>query len=182
MTATFDDHRIVLHILAVDGFEETDTFFAAKEIAKLVLSGVNSSDVLTRIVTADRPGNSSHFVQRAILSVTKQLGFQSEKRGLFDNYMVSALRPDHYRRLHNTGILFEVERGKTLQNNMDLLDLWKCHICDEASILFLFVPQLLRQDETERGSSVFATVVKRLGTFFIPPNETNVDAAFIFGY
>ena len=34
----------------------------------------------------------------------------------------------------------EVERGKTTTNNMDLLDIYKCHICEEANHLFLFVP------------------------------------------
>ena len=31
----------------------------------------------------------------------------------------------------------EVERGKTTTNNMDLLDIYKCHICEEANHLFL---------------------------------------------
>ena len=84
--------------------------------------------------------------------------------------------------LEGTGILFEVERGKTLINNMDLLDLWKCHICREASILFLFVPRVLRQNEDDAGRRVYTAVVNRLGTFFESGNETNVRAAFIFGY
>ena len=36
----------------------------------------------------------------------------------------------------------EVERGKTVLNNMDLLDVWKCHICESANYLFLIVPQM----------------------------------------
>jgi hypothetical protein len=35
--------------------------------------------------------------------------------------------------------------GKALANNMDLLDLWKCHICREAHHLFLVVPFLVKR-------------------------------------
>ena len=44
-----------------------------------------------------------------------------EKKGLFKNYN-SQLRPDYYKKLKKSGIILEVERGKTLKNNMDLLD------------------------------------------------------------
>ena len=73
----------------------------------------------------------------------------SEKQGLFATYNAPGLRPDYYREVpeHRTGIILEVERGKTTINNMDLLDLWKCHICAEAHHLFLLVPQVLRQNE-----------------------------------
>ena len=53
------------------------------------------------------------------------------------------LRPDYYRPLETSGILLEVERGKTTTNNMDLLDFWKCHLCRHADYLFLMVPQAL---------------------------------------
>lgn len=42
-----------------------------------------------------------------------------------------------------SGIILEVERGKTLMNNMDLLDMWKCHICEHARYLFSIVPKAL---------------------------------------
>ena len=80
------------------------------------------------------------------------------------------------------GILLEVERGKTTINNMDLLDLWKCHICREANVLFLFVPSELRQNESMSPRREFATVSSRLESFFEPGNETNVEALFLFGY
>ena len=50
--------------------------------------------------------------------------------------------------LADTGIILEVERGKTTINNMDLLDFWKCHICAHADYLFLMVPRELRQNPT----------------------------------
>ena len=47
-----------------------------------------------------------------------------------------------------SGIILEVERGKTTINNMDLLDFWKCHICSYAHGLYLLVPTELRQNPT----------------------------------
>lgn len=51
----------------------------------------------------------------------RELGFESEKVGLFSSDEF-ALRPDYFIRLGQTGILLEVERGKTTINNVDLLD------------------------------------------------------------
>lgn len=67
-----------------------------------------------------------------------------------------------------TGIILEVERGKTTINNMDLLDFWKCHICAYADYLFLMVPVELRQNDTMTARREFASVAKRLRTFFEP--------------
>ena len=54
----------------------------------------------------------------------------------------------YYLDLDETGIILEVERGKTTINNMDLLDFWKCHICVHAHYLILVVPVELRQNPT----------------------------------
>ena len=63
---------------------------------------------------------------------------------------------------------------------MDLLDLWKCHICREASHLILVVPMFVRRTNgTER---VYSRVVTRLTTFFEPGNETNVSSVAVLGY
>ena len=74
----------------------------------------------------------------------------------------------------------EVERGKTIANNMDLLDLWKCHICSNANFLFLVIPNI-RQTATGRNI-IFETVERRMTTFFKSENYTNVDGVFIIGY
>ncbi len=126
-------------------------------------------------------GASSAGIQELILDKARTLGFQSEKKRLFSNYPVSALRPDYYRPFGETGILLEVERGKTIANNMDLLDLWKCHICPAAHYLFLIVPKIR---PTAKGSSTrqFSHVAKRLAPFFDETNYVNVDAVFLFGY
>ena len=82
----------------------------------------------------------------------------------------------------DTGIILEVERGKTTINNMDLLDFWKCHICAHADYLILLVPEELRQNETMTARREFVSVRKRLATFFEPQNYTNVRGLFLFGY
>ena len=87
-------------------------------------------------------------MQEAVLEAATPLGFVSEAKGLFGELPTSALRPDYYLPIGESGILLEVERGKTTINNMDLLDFWKCHLCEHANYLFLMVPQELRQNPT----------------------------------
>lgn len=126
-------------------------------------------------------GASSALIQALVLEKATALGFENEKRGLFANYAVPALRPDYFCRMGDSGILLEVERGKTTTNNMDLLDFWKCHICEHAEYLFLLVPQ---KRASANGSVLrhFQQVEKRLGVFFEPQNYVNVNAVHLFGY
>lgn len=126
-------------------------------------------------------GASSAGIQDVILETATRLGFQNERKGLFANYLVPALRPDYFCRVGRTGILLEVERGKTTTNNMDLLDLWKCHICHHASYLFLLVPQA-RPSANGTVLKHFSHVSKRLAPFFEEGNYVNVDGVFLFGY
>jgi hypothetical protein len=39
---------------------------------------------------------------------------------------------------------------------MDLLDFWKCHVCQHAQYLFLLVPVALRQNPTMSPRNEFA--------------------------
>jgi len=121
-------------------------------------------------------------VQNTFLAQARELGFVNESRGLFQGYDNKAVRPDYYRPVGDSGILLEVERGKTTINNMDFLDFWKCHLCEQANYLFLMVPQALRQNESMAPRHEFNAVVKRLGSFFVPRNYTNVRGLIIFGY
>lgn len=110
------------------------------------------------------------------------LGFTSEKEGLFSKYKNSGIRPDFYKKIKNTGILFEVERGKTNINNMDFLDFWKCHICSEVNYLFLFVPKLLFQNHKSKPTKPFNLTLNHISSFFQPGNYTNVRGVVLFGY
>jgi hypothetical protein len=147
-----------------------------------LLEHLNTEDALRSIATANRPGSSSQEIQGVFREFAHTLGFVNESRGLFEGYDTSALRPDYFLPLDGTGILLEVERGKTTINNMDLLDFWKCHLCTHAHYLFLVVPRALRQNPTMSPRNEFASVAKRLGTFFKPRNRTNVRGLYLYGY
>jgi hypothetical protein len=156
-------------------------FAAASEIAEQLARRMTLDKVRSAIFDVHKLGGRSQDIQEILRPDLEQLGFQSEKAGLFENMSVPALRPDFYRKLGGSGIIAEVERGKTITNNMDLLDLWKCHICPVAHFLFLVVPEARR---SENGTTIkaFAQSARRLATFFEPQNYVNVEAVFLFGY
>lgn len=140
-----------------------------------------SAEVAAAIASVHKLGGKSQEVQAALQRDFEELGFRSERTGLFGGMDVPGLRPDFYRRLGRSGIIAEVERGKIITNNMDLLDLWKCHICPDADFLFLIAP-LARPSESGTVIKGYEQAQRRLRTFFEPRNYVNVDAAFVFGY
>jgi hypothetical protein len=103
-------------------------------IAVALLDHLNKPTAQLQIHAANQPGGSSALVQAVFAQQAAELGFASEKKGLFVSYG-AALRPDYYLPLpeFETGIILEVERGKTTTNNMDLLDMWKCHVSATSS-------------------------------------------------
>lgn len=164
------------------GFAGTDEHTRVAAVADSLFEHLTTPAIAALILDANQPGRSSAAIQSVFLDHAHQLGFRDESKGLFREYSSSALRPDYYMPLGETGIILEVERGKTTINNMDLLDFWKCHICTYAHYLFLLVPTELRQNPTMAARNEFATVAKRLSTFFEPRNYTNVRGLFLFGY
>jgi hypothetical protein len=145
--------------------------------AKDIESYLDNKAVNDRIKKANTKGTSSQIIQEIIEEIAKPLGFTDEKQGLFKKYSNSGLRPDFYKKLGKTGILMEVERGKTTTNNMDLLDIYKCHICEEASHLFLFVPI-----EVSHTKNIYKNVCKKVSNFFIKKNYLNIDSIIVYGY
>ena len=129
------------------------------------------------------PGAKSQRVEEVITPYAEAIGFTSQKNKLFEKYKVSKLVPDYYLQISNTGVIIEVERGQTTQNNAALKDFWKAHICDDADYLFLFVPMILRQNMSGKiQGKPFNETVNRLSTLFEEKNYTNVRAVVIFGY
>ena len=162
--------------------EHTDEWRSVHAIAQQLHRALNEPDVLAQLTEANRPGQSSAIVQGVLKTSSEALGFESERKGLFADSM-TGLRPDYYKRIGDTGILLEVERGKTTRNNMDLLDFWKCHLCIHAHYLFLFVPQELRHNAEQKSPHrEFTYVQRRLSQFFDPTNYTNVRGLCVFGY
>lgn len=168
-------------VYAQSAHAESDDHLAVLEISDQLVAHLNTDSALDLLLQANMPGVSSAEVQATFLPFALDLGFTSEAKGLFLEYG-NNLRPDYFRPVRDTGILMEVERGKTTTNNMDLLDFWKCHLCRHAAYLFLMVPQALRHNPDMTPKKEYNSVVKRLETFFVPGNETNVRAVHIFGY
>lgn len=164
-----------------DRFENSDEFASVRRVVDDLYDELVRDDIAELILDANKPGASSAAVQATFLRHAERLGFRSESKGLFVEY-ASALRPDYFAPVGDTGIILEVERGKSTINNMDLLDFWKCHICAHAHYLLLLVPESLVQNPTMKPRNEFAIVRKRLATFFEPANYTNVRALFLIGY
>ncbi len=151
----------------------------AQALAERLQARLNSDAIRESLQAIAPVGGTSHQVDAVVQPHATALGFTSQKKTLFADYPI-ALRPDWYYPLGETGVLLEIERGKTVTNNMDLLDLWKCHICRQAHHLFLVVPIIVtRSYGTER---VYPRVVTRLQTFFSSGNQVNVRSAAVFGY
>ena len=170
------------HVLSRVDLTSTPDFREVSKLANSVLEILNYKSVKDVIAKAHVFGASSHTIQKAILPQMLELGFTSEKKQLFSDYKVGGLRPDYYKPLATGGILFEVERGKTIANNMDLLDIWKTHICKEANHLFLLVPNI-RVSKNLNEAKIFPSVKNRIETFFSENiSAIDVDSVHLFGY
>lgn len=153
-----------------------------RELAAMLHAGMSAAGIVASLAAVPAIGGTSHAVDDILAPIAARLGFESQKKDLFSAYP-TRLRPDWYRPLRKRGaggILLEVERGKALANNMDLLDLWKCHICHEAHHLFLVVPFQVRRSRSVE--IVYERVVKRMKTFVEPSNKVNVATISVFGY
>jgi hypothetical protein len=173
-----ESYRVFLRPGLADSKNLRETIEASVRVHEIL----KNQRVKESIAEVHKFGASSHTVQKSILDWVEPLGFVSEKKGLFAAYKVSGIRPDYFKPLAEGGILFEVERGKTIANNMDLLDVWKTHLCSEAKHLFLMVPNIR---VTEKGGSqkIFNTVENRIETFFLDKvKPIDVNSVHLFGY
>jgi hypothetical protein len=164
------------------GLEDSENLRAVLSMVKKLTATLNSPEVSKAIGEAHVFNASSHDIQNTLLGPMTSFGFSSEKKGLFESYSVSGIRPDYFLALDGGGILFEVERGKTIANNMDLLDVWKTHICLEARHLFLLIPHI-RVNERGSKQKIFNAVENRISAFFAPNlTPIDVDTVTLFGY
>ena len=173
-----ESYRVFLRPNLAESQNLIETLKVSKEVREIL----ENEEVRNAIAEVHKFGASSHTVQKSIINEMDSLGFVSEKKGLFASYKVSGIRPDYFKSIEGGGILFEVERGKTIANNMDLLDVWKTHLCFEAKHLFLMVPNVR---VTEKGGSqkIFNTVENRIETFFLKESKPIVvNSVHLFGY
>lgn len=173
-----ESYRVFLRPGLADSQNLNEVLVASQQVREIL----KSQKVRDAIAKVHKFGASSHTVQKSILDQMEALGFVSEKKGLFASYKVSGIRPDYFKSLVGGGILFEVERGKTIANNMDLLDVWKTHLCTEAKHLFLMVPNV-RVNKKGGSQKIFNTVENRIETFFLNESKPiDVNSVHIFGY
>ena len=128
-------------------------------------------------------GASSSKFQSIITPTLQKLGYVPESRNKVAD---AAFKPDFILLSKVDGVMIEVERGKTIDNNMDMLDMWKCHIHPVANHLILLVPiwyvKINSKTGKETRAATFARVCKRMQPFFEPGNETNVHSLHVMGY
>jgi hypothetical protein len=169
---------VELSFLVQEGLPPDDPRIAdVRSIADELRVGLGSTTAALAEIPAI--GGTSHAVDAVIHPIAESLGFSSQKKDLFAGYP-TRLRPDWHLASTAGGILLEVERGKTLTNNMDLLDLWKCHTCREADHLFLIVP--LKVHRSYGVENVYSRVVDRMSTFMRRENAVNVSSISVYGY
>ena len=163
-------------------FESTMEWKKINNIAHEFYDYLKQPSIIDKINVANQPKNSSKDVQDILMSKALEIGFKDEDKTLFSN-TINKLRPDFYMKVGDTGIIIEVERGKTNDNNMDFLDFWKCHICEDAHYLFLFVPLILLQNTSGKNSKrPYEKVLSHMKPFFYKENYTNVRGLVLFGY
>jgi hypothetical protein len=170
-------------VFVQSAYKESAEWLSVKALADSLADFISLDSVRDEINATNAPSASSGKIQDIILHKAQSLGFSSEAKGLFQEYANKGLRPDYFRQMGQTGILIEVERGKTNQNNMDFLDIWKCHICKQADYLFLFVPKELRQNASGKiVGRPFKVTRAHVSAFFETGNYVNVRGVVVFGY
>lgn len=130
-------------------------------------------------------GAQSAAIQAIVSEVLKEeLNFGEEVVLTPQDGLVTRARPDFVFPLApGRGVMAEVERGGTVNNNHDLKDMWKAHIAPDIQHLFLVVPN---SNWTQLGAPrerPFPRVINRVGAFFGDERrEVDVLSAHVFGY
>lgn len=155
------------------GFEETQGYKVFLNDNKAIEEFIQSKK--SEITLLNNKGTSSKQVQDYIFEgVIKSLGYGSEiRQGQFI--------PDFIKETANFGIMIEVERGKTINNNMDFIDFWKCHINRKANMLILIVPQRVPRAK-DKSMNIYSFVLRRMEPLFEEQNYTNVKALSVIPY
>ena len=157
--------------------ESDDTWAIAKKDANALETHIESRS--SEFDALNAPGGSSKDIEILIKDKLGEMGYKHEPKGEYAN---RALRPDYVKKTTTGGIILEVERGKTIDNNMDMLDFWKTHIHKACNYLILLVPVALQHRSNGPITKAFSKVCDRLAAFFEEGNETNVHGLIVVGY
>ncbi|HVF04399.1 MAG TPA: hypothetical protein VNA20_06140 [Frankiaceae bacterium] len=173
---------------AYERFVHSDAASFAAELAEvdrlaaLLTEHVAASEAIDR---AHQYGAQSRAIQAEVATLlVTVLGFAQEVVVPPSTGFVTLARPDFYYPLSpGRGVLAEVERGGTTNNNHDLKDVWKAHISPDAQHLFLVVPVANWNAADGVRERPFARVIRRMGSFFGEPRrEVDILSAHVFGY
>jgi hypothetical protein len=129
-------------------------------------------------------GAQSSVIQALIGSLLLTIGFHEEEVLRPQEGFVTHARPDFFLHLGaNRGVLAEVERGGTVNNNHNLKDIWKAHIAADAQHLFLIVPVSNFKPDGSARERPFRRVVHRASSFFGDERrQIDIVSLHIFGY
>ncbi len=161
--------------------QETYKSCPTAEIAREVAVGI--SGILSDLeggesyLAATSIGASSRLIQNFIEPFLMTRGFKPESR---ERVGLAEFRADFLLTVGAHSIVVEVERGKTTDNNMDMLDFWKAHIHGAESHLIIAVP--VWYVVTNSVKPTFNSVCRRMSVFFAPANYTNVRSLHVVGY
>jgi hypothetical protein len=141
-----------------------------------------SADAINAVHVHRAPSSAIQAIVSGLL--TARLGFGEEVVITPQDGFVSHARPDFFYRLPSGGgVLAEVERGGTVNNNHDLKDMWKTHISPDAQHLFLIVPNSNWLPTGRAREKPFPRVASRMRAFFGDSRrEIDVRSAHVFGY
>jgi hypothetical protein len=96
---------VKLAVLKKKGAENLEAFKRADAIATELRQFLEQAETQLLIRERHVLGASSALIQELVLKKATALGFEDEKRGLFANYAVPALRPDYFCRHRRHGHL-----------------------------------------------------------------------------
>lgn len=153
------------------------------ELARMLLHHLEQSAAEIDAVHVHGAGSSA--IQAVVARLLSQeLGFRQEIVLTPQIGLVTQARTDFFYRLASErGVLAEVERGGTTNNNHDLKDMWKAHVSPDAQHLFLVVPNSNWNALGAAREKPFPRVSHRIGAFFGDlRREVDVMSAHVFGY
>lgn len=111
------------------------------------------------------------------------MGFGEEVVQTPERGFATPARPDFFRLGVGRGIIAEVERGCTVNNNHHLEDIWKAHAARDAQLLVLIAPSYNFKVEGSPREKLFVRVVHGAVSFFGDPRrELDIVRLHVFGY
>lgn len=162
--------------------DELQEIAAVSEVVDQLVDKLTQQD--REINRAHVVGAQSKVIQDIVGTTLRDIGFGEEVVLTPQDGIVTRARPDFVLPLGaGRGVMAEVERGGTVNNNHDLKDMWKAHIAVDIQHLVLVVPNLNWKTDGAGRERPYPRVCARVGAFFGDPRrEVDVLSAHVIGY